>query len=337
MKKVLLDLNAILIALSLAACSHAPERPDWLSGDTARYDNSRYLLGRGEAPTLEQAKDRARSDIAKIFEVAVNESSEDVRTVESRSQGGASASDSAARVSRTLQTHTDQVLEGVRIAETWHDAGSGDYYALAVLSRSQTAASLRQEISQLDGATQRYLDQARSAGDLLDRIAAAQSALEAQQARSAYQKTLKVVDRSGQGVPSEWSTARLRADLQDLRQRVQVAVQVPADAPPSLAAIVGGALAEGGYVTVAEPKANFVLAVQAELNDPAVREGWYWVTGRVQAQLRSAQDQRVRGTRSWPIKASAQDAVTARQRAWDQVSDVLKKQLVGGFAVFSDK
>jgi hypothetical protein len=57
----------------------------------------------------------------------------------------------------------------------------------------------------------------------------------------------------------------------------------------------------------------------------------------VQAQLRGAHDERVRGTRNWPVKASAQDAVMARQRAWDDVSALLKQQLVGGFAVFAEK
>lgn len=337
MKKVLVVVNAVLMTAMLGACSHAPERPDWLSSDTPKYDSKQYLLGRGEAPTLEQAKDRARSDIAKIFEVSVNESSEDVRTIENRAGAGADKSDSEARVSRTLQTHTDQVLEGVRIAETWHDPRSADYYALAVLSRSQAAAGLRQEIAQLDEATRRYLEQSRNAGDLLDKIAAAQNALEAQQARAAYQKTLKVVDRSGQGVSSEWNVARLRADLQDLRQRVQVAVRVPSDAPPALSAIVAGALAEAGYVTVAESKADFVLAVQAELSKPTFREGWYWVTGRVKAQLRGTHDDRVRGTRSWPIKASAQDTLMAQERAWDEVNALLTKQLVGGFAVFAQE
>jgi hypothetical protein len=336
MKRVVFNLSAVLMAVMLAACSHSPPHPDWLSGDTARYDSDRYLLGRGEAPTLEQAKDRARSDVAKIFEVAVNESSEDVRSAESRDQGGARQSGSDARVSRTLTTHTDQVLEGVRIAETWHDPQNGDYYALAVLSRSQAAASLRQEITQLDEATRRYLDQSRAAGDLLDKIAAARRALETQQARESYQNTLKVVDRSGQGIPAEWNTARLRADLRDLQARLKVAVQVPPDAPPALSAIVAGALAEGGYVTVEEPKADFVLAVQTTLNEPNFREGWYWVTGDVQAQLRSA-DGRVRGTRSWPVKASAQDAMMARQRAWDEVNALLKQQLVGGLALFAEQ
>jgi len=328
MKTLINRLSVVTVmALLLSACSSAPQRPDWLSSDTPHYSNNNYLLGRGEAPTLEQAKDRARSDLAKIFEVAVNESSEDVRVFESRSQAGAVQSDNQARVARTTLTHTDRVLEGVRIAETWQDPKTQNFYALAVLKRSQAAAGLRQEISQLDEATQRYLDQARDSKDLLDKIAMAQRAPQAQEERAGFQQTLKVVDRSGQGMPSKWSTARLRADAEGLRARLRIAVEVGPGAPARLATITAGALSDAGYKTVPAKEADYVLVTSVNMLDPILREGWYWVTGQIDVQLRDSGNDRVRGTKRWPIKASAQDLAMVQQRAWNQVDGWLKKEL----------
>ena len=328
-------LLAILV-LALNACSSTPTRPDWLNGDTAHYSSTQYLLGRGEAPTLEQAKDRARADVAKIFEVAVNESSEDVRKFNSSTEAGKVQSGSEARVSRTTLTHTDRVLQGVRIAETWQDPKSLEYFSLAVLPRSQASAGLRQEIAGLDDATQRYLDQSRDAKDLLDKIAAAQRALDAQTERQGYQKTLKVVDRSGQGAPSTWNIVRLRADLDELRQRLRIAVQTTPAAQDELATVAAGALSAAGYKTVPDKEADYVLETRANLAEPVFREGWYWVTGEVEVRLRDQNGDRVRGTKRWPIKGSAQDAAMAQRRAWDQVDAVLKRELGNALTSFTE-
>ncbi len=336
MKTLISKLSLLtVIALLLNACSGTPPRPDWLSGDTPHYSSSNYLLGRGEAPSLEQAKDRARSDLAKIFEVAINESSEDIRVFKSRSEGGTVQSGGEAQVARTTLTHTDRVLEGVRIAETWQDPETQSFYALAVLPRSQAAAGLRQEIGQLDEATQRFLDQARDAKDPLDKIVAAQRAVQAQVARDGYQKTLKVVDRSGQGVPSTWSTARLRADVEELRGRLRIAVELSPGAPARLATITAGALSAAGYKTVPAKEADYVLATSVNMAEPIFREGWYWVTGQIDVQLRDGGGDRVRGTKRWPIKASAQDPAMARQRAWNQVNGWLKKELGDTLTAFA--
>jgi len=336
MKATISTLGLISLALiMLSGCASAPQRPEWLSGDTAKYRSTDDLLGRGEAPTLEQAKDRARADLAKIFEVAVSEASEDVRAFKSSAEGGKVKSGSESRVARTTLTHTERVLQGVRIAEMWQDPKTQNHFALAVLPRAQAAAGVRQEIAQLDEATQRYLDQSRDAKDLLDKIAAAEQAVRAQAERDGYQKTLKVVDRSGQGMPSSWSSARLRADADDLRKRLRLAIHVDAASPPTLSASVAGALSAAGYVTVADNEADYVLDTRVNLTEPVLREGWYWSTGAIEIQLRERAGERIRGTQHWPIKGSAQEPAMAQQRAWDQVDAVLKRGLGAALTGFT--
>lgn len=110
-------------------------------------------------------------------------------------------------VSRALNTRTDQIMQGVRIAEMWQDPQTHRHYALATLRRASAAMSLRQEITRLDDATAHNVERARSTNDLFDKIGAARQALDAQMERAAYQKSLKIVDRTGQGCrpPGQWS------------------------------------------------------------------------------------------------------------------------------------
>ena len=142
---------AFALAFSLlSGCASKPAVPDWVTGDSAKYTRAQYLIGRGQASAQEEAKDRARADIAKVFQVAVVASSEDVQSSKSDSTG---APQYEQQVSRSISTRTSQIIRGIQIAELWQDPATKTYYALAVLPRLQTAASLRQQIDQLDEAT----------------------------------------------------------------------------------------------------------------------------------------------------------------------------------------
>src|SRR5690606_36438917 len=68
---------AIVLAVGLAGCASSAVTPDWVSGAAGKYPPSRYLVGRGEAEGGEEARDRARADLAKVFEVRVAVESED--------------------------------------------------------------------------------------------------------------------------------------------------------------------------------------------------------------------------------------------------------------------
>src|ERR1019366_645792 len=69
----------LMLSLLLGCASRQPAQPDWIAGDSANYKSSQYLIGRGQAATQEEAKDRARADLSKIFQVAVTADSEDVQ------------------------------------------------------------------------------------------------------------------------------------------------------------------------------------------------------------------------------------------------------------------
>jgi LPP20 lipoprotein len=315
--------TCVFSLLSGCASQH-PTQPDWIAGDSASYKSAQYLIGRGQASAQEEAKDRARADLSKIFQVAVTADSEDVQKFKSSPTGAGEYENQA---SRHISTHTEQIIRGIQIAELWQDPATKNYHALAVLPRLQTAASLRQQISQLDDATGNDIDQSRKNSDLFLKIAAASQALEAQLERGALQKTLQVVDITGRGVESQWNSAKLYSDLNELLKRVRIASQIAFDSAPGLADVVGGALAKAGFMIETGQNPDFVLQAKMDLTDLGLKEGWYWQRGVLEITLSETATNRVRGTRRWNIKSNAPDKESAIKRALGQADTVLKQEL----------
>ena len=322
MKHVAAPLVALVLLLS-ACASPPPSRPDWIAGDSASYKSAQYLLGRGQAATPEEAQDRARADLSKIFQVAVSADSEDVQKFKSGAAGGEYESQATRRIS----TRTEQIIRGIQIAQLWQDPDTRNHHALAVLPRLQTAAALRQQIAQLDEATGKQIEQSRASDDLFLKIAAASRALQTQQERAGVQKSLQVVDITGRGIASPWNSAALQGDLDGLLKRVRIAPQLAVDAPAALAQMVSGALAHAGFLIETAPNPDFLLQAKLELADLGLQQGWYWQRGTLEISLAEKASGRVRGTRSWPIKANAQDRDSAARRALTQADTVLKQEL----------
>lgn len=142
MKLSAVVLFTLMLSLMSGCASKPPAAPDWITGSSAGYISMHYLIGRGQASTQEEAKDRARADIAKIFQVAVVTSSDDVQKFKS---SGTEAGQYESQSSRHITTHTEQIVRGIQIAELWQDPATKNYHVLAVLPRLQTAASLRRK------------------------------------------------------------------------------------------------------------------------------------------------------------------------------------------------
>ena len=314
---------ALMLPL-LPGCASKPTTPDWINGDSAQYNSAQYLIGRGQASTQEEAKDRARADVAKVFQVAVVASSEDVQRSKSDSAG---VSQYEQQESRSISTRTDQIIRGIQIAELWQDPATKNYYALAVLPRLQAAASLRQQIGQLDEATANHIEQSRKTNDLFLKIAAASMAVETQREHESLQKSLQIVDPTGRGTESKWNSAKLQSDLDELLKRVKIAPQVTPDSTPGLDEVVAGALANAGFMIETGQNPDFVLKASLALDDLGIQNGWDWQRGVLEVNLSEAANGRVRGTKRWDVKSSAPDKATASKRALNEADEILKKEL----------
>jgi len=317
-------LLALMLTLLPGCASKPAATPDWVAGDSASYNSTQYLIGRGQGANQEEARDRARADLAKIFQVAVIAESEDVQKFKTEAAGPGQYEGQA---SRSITTRTEQSIRGIQIAETWQDPTTKSYYALAVLPRLQAAANLRQQISQLDGASATQIEQSRKNTDLFLKIAAANSALESQQQRDALQKSLQIVDVTGRGVEAKWNSAKLESDLDELLKRVRISSKVAAGSAPGLEDVVAGALAKAGFMIETGQNPDFELQAKMELADLGMQQGWYWQRGVLEISLTETASGRVRGTKRWNIKSNAQDRESAIKRAMNEADTILKQEL----------
>jgi len=325
MNKSVLAILALLIALLSGCASTSPATPEWISGDSAQYKNSEYLIGRGQAATAEEAKDRARADLSKIFQVSVVSESEDIQQF--RSNLGEGKPEYEGEATRRISTRTEQIIHGIQIAELWQDADHQLFHALAIMPRLQTAASLRQQIDQLDTATISHIEQSRNQNDLFLKIAAANQAFETQRERTALQKSLQIVDITGRGIDEKWNSGKLKNDLDELLKRVRITYQVTAESMPGLENVVSGALAQSGFMIETGQNPDFVLQAGMQLNDLGLKDGWYWQRGVLEVTLSEKTTNRVRGAKRWNIKGNAPDRESAAKRALNQADRVLKQEL----------
>jgi hypothetical protein len=311
--------------ISLAGCASTREGPpDWVAGKSAKYPDSQYLVGRGQSASAEDARDRARADLAKTLEVAVSAKSSDVVSYSADSSGAAKVD---SQVERSLKTSTDQVVRGIQIGEAWQDPKTKTSYALAVLPRAQAAAGLRREIDRLDTETRGYVDQARGSQDLLAQISSASHALDAQRERDGYQRTLQVVDITGRGVEPEITSGKLAADLGALMKRVRMKPQAASGSPEGMERMLSAALSSAGFVPDAGADAPYVLVGSLQLDDLGQVNGWYWMRGTLEVQLSESAGGKVRGSKRWEIKTSSQQQATAQRRAMDDADALLKREL----------
>jgi hypothetical protein len=299
--------------------------PDWVNGNAKKYPNEMYLVGRGVGSTADEAGNRARGDLAAVFEVKI-----EVVTANATEVVKSGSKEMVHKTaSQSVSAKTDRVVSDVQIVEIWRDPATQDVHALAVLSRAKAAAGLREEIGKVDAQVKQELDAAKATNDALIRLGALQRAFDTIVNRDGFQASLKVVDLAGQGVDAPVTQAQLRAQMDQILKGIKIFPQVDEDADAKeFAGLLKGGVAAAGFLAQGIGKADLILIGKLDLNDLGVQQGWHWVRANVTVQLVEKESGRVRGEKSWPLKASAKDsAKTARIRVLKDIEKLFKEEL----------
>ncbi len=315
------------LLLNAGCAGKGPIQPDWVNGNSSDYPPAKYLSGKGQAEYQAVARDRARADLAKVFEVRIQEQSTDSSQSSRQTQGGKSSLNLSSKASRDISTQTDQIISGIEIAETWQDKSSKQFHALAVLNRAKAGNILRDNINRLDDVTANAIRRARQNDNLLRKIALAHTALQAQLERRIYNQQLKIVEYSGRGLSSPYDLATLASDREALLQQVAIRVKVSTDPLGGLDDILKGAVSAAGFSHPRNPKMGYILDAKLSLNESRDKQGWYWQRGTLEITLSQAASQQVQGSKRWNIKESAQNRAMSKKRVRDQIDNILKKEL----------
>lgn len=331
-----LTLSLCIATLLLQACATTKKGPpDWVNGNSAQFPTAQYLIGRGEHKRQSLARDRARADLAKIFQVAVDEQSKDIVKYSSKTVGKDTVRQLESEASRDITVRTEQIVEGVEISELWQDPKSKIHHALATINRLKASSRLRQAISKQDEVTRQYLNKARSSNDLITQIGAATRAVSTQIERDSNQRILKIVGRSGVGSPPNYNLGKLIGDRDSLIKRLRIAAKASIDDLGDTERLVSGALAKAGFSHSKNDKANYILDMQAQMQPPEDKEGWIWIRGTIDINLLDAKSQESRGSHRWDIKVSGQTEASARKRAKSALDRIMKKELKQTILSFS--
>ena len=319
-----------VIILFITACSFTPDNPDsppdWVNGQSNKYASALYLSGQGSAPSTDDAKDRARSDLAKQFEVAIKEHSQQSQIFTSERADGETIQSLDQKITRQLLTYTSRTLQGVEIAEQWRDPGNDTYYALAVLSRNKAQLQFEQNIRILDQQSRQRLLQAEAETSQLRRASLVQQAIYSQQQRIVVHSSLQVVDLSGRGKPPTLSLSELIHSRDALLRDISLQPAANGDMATELVKLLSGAIVGSGFDIENSNKADYRLTVRTLLDPVFEDNGWYWLRGTLQINLIDDSGNNV-GVQRWPLKVSSTNIKRSQQRLLSAVDKRLKSEL----------
>lgn len=308
--------------------SVATDMPEWIQGEPDIYPNSSYLSATGSASKAEQAKARALSNLAKIFEVQIREVSttkQDISTTKIENVETVQLSQS---INSTVNLQTDKMVQGARIAEQWQSSADLTYHALAVLNRAQAGTNIRGEMKRLDDETQFALDQHKNRSDSLLKISDLNKANSLQNDRQTLQKTLKVIDVKGKGYPSQWSLAELQEQLQKSLRALPLKTKADSNGIGGINNILQGAASKSGFhVAGAHSKSHYLLSAILDAQQPIKKDAWYWLRATLSIELIAQDGVSVLGQQSWPLKVTAGDESQLVPRLKEAVEKKLNQEL----------
>ena len=306
-----------VLSLFLMSCGGS----ELVREDVGDYDLNKYLIGTGVADTEKNAKARARSDLAKVFEVEVKEDTLDT----SQFQSGAKGVNKSWKINRNISTYTNKVLTGVQIASVKKDKKTQQYRAIALLPRDQAATSLKQQLNLVDTDINALLNDADNTNNLLESVRLNYKALVKQKQREQLQKALVVVDTSGEGITSSQSYVQVAQKLSASIQQLRFSVVLKGQSKLDIVKITHSALANVGVTVTAD--GDYQLQTSIQVIDLGVQQDWNWFKALVSLQIKDAQ-RRPLAEKKVEIKVAALDKASAKLKLEKKLLKITEETLL---------
>jgi len=316
----------VLISACTGTTIKQDNPPDWIDSHSKHYPAQLYLTGQGSADNLNDAKDRARADLAKQFEVAINERSLQQQQYNKQQQGEKISEELQQSISRQLITQTTRTVQGIEIADSWNDQTTHKHYALAVLSRNKAKQNFEQQINTFDQKSKQKLKQAELENDKLKKTALVQQAIDAQLKRQNIQSALQIVDTSGRGKPASISLAELIRTRDSLIRKITLSPNTTGALEKQLLTILSSNSANAGFQISTDNQSDYTLTAEVKLDPPLRKNQWFWLRGTLEIRLLDNNRNNI-GLQRWPLKAASVTTEQTEQRLLSDINDILKKEL----------
>lgn len=197
-------------------------RPAWVDGADAAYPDQQYLCAVGLGPDRQHAEDGSLAAMARIFVARVQSVSQDFLGAYAQSGAPELQVQSSEQITKVT---TDKLLTGVRVMSVWTDTTQKTTYAWACLERAPAAQSLREQMTQADGAIARSLDAAREQ-EKRQRVKSLGNALAQLAQREAWNGQLRIIAPDGIGMSGPYAYSDVSAAFDAAVEALQVGVRV---------------------------------------------------------------------------------------------------------------
>ena len=319
----------ILCFFLLASCSS-----DQVREDAEGLDRQTYLIGTGSADNEENAKQRARSNLAKIFEVEVKEDTSDYSQFRSNNRQGKKSIKRSWQVDRSISTYTNRVLEGVQIASVKQNEKSKQYRAVAVLPRKQASSYLTAQIQTLDSNVRQLMSEAIDEQDKIKKLRLLYQALKKQKQRDQLQKALVIVDSNGVGLPTDVSFWQIQDQLDKTLASIRFSLDIKPNQKIDLYALLDSAIANVGAKT--DKQGDYQLKSTIKVYDLGKIQGWNWYKALLTLKITDS-GHRTLVAKKVTVKVAALDAPSAKiklqKKLLSYTEQVLTKMILGKTAL----
>ena len=280
----LIKILTTLLILSLFACA-GPRAPEWTLGKSTLYPSEAYLLGVGLDRDRTRAEDRARAEIAKIFQVEIQSRETIVESHWLSQVGEPAITEYSQSVQAELTAITDKVLEGVHIAEVWQNEKTGDHYVLAVLDRLRASRALRGDLDEIDQMVAGQVRQAQAARSPLRQLGHYLQALKSMERRRGIAADLRVTDPGGWVVEPPYLLADIAERADSAAAGIRIGIELEGDRQGIVNGALVRALAGIGMQLASSLERNLLVKGTVSVERYRTEEPWQWSVASAQVQF----------------------------------------------------
>ncbi len=327
----LIMLIAAFALLALAGCTSAPKHPAWSLGQSAQHPAETHFVGVGIDKNRNGAEDRARAQIAKIFEVQVQAVDRSSESFWLERLGRSDSSQYQQSASTQLTTRTDRRLSGIRIAETWFDERTKDYYILAVLDRLHLSRSLKGQIDELDGQISARVEQAQSQKAAIRSLSNYVTALADLRSRASFAADLAVVSPSGFVLPAPHLASEIAGRIDRLASSLSIGVELEGDTQDIVRGAMVRALSNHSLFINGAAGADILLKGRVQTDEYRAQDPWHWSHASAQVEFFSAEGAHldsVRKTVREGSRVKSRADTLAREKLGEQLAASLVEELL---------
>ncbi|MFO0728731.1 MAG: LPP20 family lipoprotein [Myxococcota bacterium] len=222
--------------------------PAWTKKDSGgACDSNKFLCGVGTGNTMQVADNGARAELGRIFE-------SNVKSVATSFESAASKISSKTgekwvetqNVTNYSMVSSDKLITMSEIQERWQDS-SNKFWTLAVINRAQASTALREQIEEKDNLIGGLISRASGSSDKIERFKSLKQALVAMAEREALNSDLRVIEKSGQGVPSPHNIGEITSQFEDAAANLSVGIAVSGSGSDQVQACLEEGLTAKGY------------------------------------------------------------------------------------------